>query len=312
MVELYSSGRQAEWDAFVASSTNGTFLFMRDYMDYHADRFTDGSLMISSGGDIAALLPANRDAATLRSHGGLTYGGFVIGEGMKAPQFLEMFETVRQYLRGTGFTALDYRPVPSIYHRQPADYDLHAVFQGGAQVTRSTLMSVVIPRSAPPLQERRRRQIRKAEREGLAVAESADIAGYWAMLSERLSEGHDAKPVHSLEEITNLQRRFPDNIRLFACMRGDEMLAGVLVYESERVARTQYIAGSEAGRSLGAVDLVLHHLIANVYSTKDFVDLGTSEDGGSINRGLIDQKEGFGARGVALLRIELPISEAGQ
>lgn len=311
-VTQYSSARRADWDAFLAASTNGTFLFARDYMEYHADRFRDNSLIISSDDEIVALLPANRDGAVLRSHGGLTYGGFVIGEAMKAPQFMDMFGAVCAFLSAEGFTTFDYRPVPYIYHRQPADYDLYAIYGSGGRVTRSTLMSVVAPMSAPPLQERRRRQIRKAEREGLVVTESDDIAGYWTLLSERLASGHGAEPVHSVEEISRLHKRFPANIRLFACMRENVMLGGVLVYETERTARTQYIAGSEDGRLVGAVDYLLHHLIFNVFSKKDFVDLGTSEEGGTINRGLIEQKEGFGARAVALQRIELRLNEVGQ
>ena len=39
-----------EWDAFVGASKNGTFLLTRPYMDYHADRFTDHSL-IARGDD---------------------------------------------------------------------------------------------------------------------------------------------------------------------------------------------------------------------------------------------------------------------
>ena len=41
----YTAEQKTVWDSFVATSKNGTFLFMRDYMDYHADRFADHSLM---------------------------------------------------------------------------------------------------------------------------------------------------------------------------------------------------------------------------------------------------------------------------
>ena len=40
-VEQYSSERSAEWNEFVKNSKNGTFLFDRNYMDYHSERFTD-------------------------------------------------------------------------------------------------------------------------------------------------------------------------------------------------------------------------------------------------------------------------------
>ena len=44
-IQRYTSDKQAEWDAFIAQSKNGTFLMQRGYMDYHSDRFVDCSLM---------------------------------------------------------------------------------------------------------------------------------------------------------------------------------------------------------------------------------------------------------------------------
>ena len=35
-----------EWDNMVENSANGTFLFKRNYMEYHAHRFIDFSLMV--------------------------------------------------------------------------------------------------------------------------------------------------------------------------------------------------------------------------------------------------------------------------
>ena len=61
-VVRYTSDQKIVWDSFVAASRNGTFLFMRDYMDYHADRFTDYSLMFYKGGRLLALLPGNMEA----------------------------------------------------------------------------------------------------------------------------------------------------------------------------------------------------------------------------------------------------------
>ncbi|HUR80134.1 MAG TPA: GNAT family N-acetyltransferase, partial [Thermoanaerobaculia bacterium] len=66
------------WNEFVRASRNGTFLFDRGYMDYHADRFEDRSLLFFDSADrLVAVLPAHRRGTELISHGGLTYGGFV-------------------------------------------------------------------------------------------------------------------------------------------------------------------------------------------------------------------------------------------
>ena len=102
-VERYAADQQPAWDEFVASSVNGTFLFCRDYMDYHADRFTDYSLMVYDDDRLIALLPANRSGETLVSHGGLTYGGFVIDGRMKTPLMLRVFDAALTFCRDQGF-----------------------------------------------------------------------------------------------------------------------------------------------------------------------------------------------------------------
>ena len=45
-VSPYRSSDKGVWDAFVLKSNQDTFLFFRDFMDYHSDRFNDFSLMI--------------------------------------------------------------------------------------------------------------------------------------------------------------------------------------------------------------------------------------------------------------------------
>ena len=65
-----------------------------------------------------------------------------------------------------------------------------------------------------------------------------------------------------------------------------------------RVAHVQYIASSLRGRELGALDRLFLDLLAGVFRDKPFFDFGRSceQEGRLLNRGLIEQKEGFGAR----------------
>lgn len=44
-VEAYTPEMEREWNDHVATSRNGTFLLDRRYMDYHADRFCDASMV---------------------------------------------------------------------------------------------------------------------------------------------------------------------------------------------------------------------------------------------------------------------------
>ena len=64
-ISRYTQNKQTEWDDFVKVSKNGTFLFLRSYMDYHSDRFQDHSLMFyNEKNRLIAVLPANIKTAS--------------------------------------------------------------------------------------------------------------------------------------------------------------------------------------------------------------------------------------------------------
>ena len=118
------------------------------------------------------------------------------------------------------------------------------------------------------------------------------------MLKDNLREIHSAKPVHSLDEIKLLQGYFPANIRLFTAELNKRIVAGTVIYESQSVAHCQYIAASEIGRKSGALDLLFFELLENTFRKKHYFNFGNSTEnqGRALNKGLIDFKEGFGAR----------------
>lgn len=295
----YTPELKSAWDQFVRHSKNGTFLFLRDYMEYHGERFQDCSLVVQDErGEWLAILPANRNGEILASHGGLTFGGFVTTDTTKMPRMLHIFEETLTYLQQAGVTKFIYKTIPHIYHRAAAEEDRYALFLCDARVKRRGVLTIVTPERRLPFQERRARGVKKAERQGLVIRESKDYATFWEMLSERLWKTFGTRPVHSLAEIESLHARFPNHIRLFGCFAESEMLAGVVVYESDRVAHVQYIASSEQGRAQGALDLMFHQLLDTHFAHKPYFDFGTSDedDGHSLNHGLMDQKEGFGAR----------------
>jgi hypothetical protein len=311
-VARYDESSKKAWDDFVRQSKNGTFLFQRDYMDYHRDRFEDHSLMVwDDDGALAALLPANARDGVITSHGGLTYGGFVSDGKMKIPKMLEIFETVLLYLSQNSFTRVIYKTVPHIYHRSPAEEDCYALFLCNARLIRRGVLAVSCCENPLPLQERRRRGAKKAVQNGLVVRQNRDFETYWSILSERLQDAFGTGPAHTLAEIQLLESRFPDNIKLFAAYQDYTMLGGVVIYESEQVAHAQYIAANERSRSLGALDLVFSDLLGNHYKSKRYFDFGTSDEaeGRMLNKGLIDQKEGYGARVVAHDHYEIDLTD---
>lgn len=310
-VERFAGSSRGDWDDYVLHSRNGTFLFLRGYMEYHQDRFEDHSLIFRDEGGcaIAALLPATRRGAVLDSHGGLTYGGVVSDATMTASRMVELFGSLVEYLRRESFTHLRYRAIPHIYHRIPAEEDLYALARFGARVVQRATLSVLDARHPLEPQSRRRRGARKAVRAGLECRESEAFEPFWELLTRVLFETYGARPVHSLEEIVLLRSRFPDNIRLFGCFQDGTLVAGVLIYESPAVARAQYIASAEAGKRLGGLDLLFQYLLREVFPGKPYLDLGTSDAAGGLdlNHGVLEFKESLGARTVVQDTYELPV-----
>lgn len=303
----YTPSRQHEWNTFVAEAINATFLFRRQYMDYHAQRFADHSLMAYDKGRLLALLPAHEDGERLCSHNGLTFGGLLTSARTTTAEVMEAFTQIAAYMASHGFSTLVYKPAPTIYQQLPAQADLYALSQIGTLHLAARDAGSAIDLANPiGFSTLRRRKVAKAIRNGLRCEESRDLEAFWHILEHNLAQRFGAKPVHSLDEMRLLSSRFPNEIRLMATFRGCEMVAGVLLYHTQQVVRTQYISASPEGKATGALDLLFHHLTTELPLSQRYLDLGTSALAGShaVNPGLLFQKEGFGARTVCFDKYE--------
>lgn len=311
-IEKYNAKYNSVWDDFVSSSRNGTFLFYRDYMEYHSDRFQDCSLMIFEGKKLLALLPANVSESIFYTHQGLTYGGLILSQETKAPQTLEIINTLVEYLKEKNITKIIYKAIPYIYHSYPSEDDLYALFRNNATLLSRAISSVVDQSNQLGYAKLRKRQMKKAAKLDLSIIESDALAEFWTILEYNLRNNHQAIPTHSLEEIVYLRKKFPDNIRLFCTLIESRILAGCLVFETDIVAHIQYISASEEGKEVGALDLLFDSLINSIFKNKRYFDFGIStEDNGSfLNNGLISQKEGFGARGVVYDTYQIELNKS--
>ena len=300
-VRRYTPDKANEWNRFVTASKNGTFLFDRQFMDYHADRFTDCSLMFYRDNALYALLPANVKDDVLTSHGGLTYGGLVMSCRCSAKGVQEVFAAMNTYLSDMGVRRVVYKAIPWIYHQLPAEEDLYAL----TSISHATLIirdisSAVIGDRPVKFSESRKSGLRKALRMGLTVRESEDFATFWQILNANLTAKYGVRPVHSVSELELLHGHFPQGIRLYMVYDGETPLGGTLLFLTPQVLHTQYISATAEGKAHGAIDLLFNHLINEVYTDYRYIDFGKStvSDSADLNEQLIFQKEGFGARAV--------------
>ncbi len=306
-IVLYHSGYKEEWNGLVYNSPSKLFLLLRDYMDYHSDKFNDNSLLFFDQGRLIALLPANIKNDVLYSHGGLTYGGLVSKTHLKAEKMACLFACLKDYAQHAGIKKLIYKPPPVCYGEGFAEEDLYALFTNGAQLVSRDLSSCVDLTKPYYYRESKKRSVRKAMKNGVVVKKTTDYEKFFQILSKVLQEKHHKKPVHSIEEIKLLSSIFPENIKLYAAYIGDHMLAGTVIYEYFNMVHTQYIAVSPAGKPVRALDYLLDWLITHYYKNKNYFDFGvsTEDKGHYLNTSLIFQKEGFGAKGLCYDTYEL-------
>jgi hypothetical protein len=300
-LQLFNAKNKPEWDNFIGIAKNSHFMFFSDYMHYHSDRFSDASLMFYDKNKLIAVFVANEAGSVVYAHQGLTFGGLIMSKNIRMEAVFDCFELMVGHYKQMGKTKLVYKAIPHIYHQYPAEEDLFAITRYNYKLCRRDFSSAICLKNKLSFTESRKSSLRKAVKSQIVIKETNDFKVYWSLLTNVLSTQHGKKPVHTIDEITSLAKIFPDNIKLVAAHSvGNELLAGCVLYINQDVIHTQYMASSDEGKRVGALDLIIDYLINEKYVNKGLFDFGvsTQDDGKVLNNGLVFQKEGFGARGI--------------
>ena len=300
-IRRYTPADKPLWDRYVAKARNATFLFRRDYMDYHADRFQDHSLLFFVGNHLHSVLPAHEVGEIFCSHRGLTYGGLLMDNDVTAADVLRLFEELNAYLRQQGFRRVLYRAIPWVYHRLPAEEDLYAMFwKCGARLQQRMSGTVIFMDEHLRWRKDHRRRLRQAQAAGVRVERNASLAEFWPVLNDNLQRKFQAQSVHTLEEIELLKSRFPNEIVQYNAYLGDKIVGGITFYVMGHVLHGQYSGTTDEGKQTGAMEAIYEQVMYHDFAHCRYLDFGTSnEEGGRIlNEGLIAHKEGYGGRTV--------------
>jgi hypothetical protein len=302
----YTEADAQAWDALCESAYMSTLLHTRRYMAHHGDRFIDRSVLIEEDdGRFLGAIPAavsSLDAAIVVSHPGLTYGGVLHTGDLRGSVMLQALLCAADLWQTDGHRALLYKAVPHIYQRAPAQDDLYALFRLGAQRSRCDLSAcVALDHKMRPAQ-RRVRSLRKARSAGVHVVDGAGhVESLWAVLEDNLRRKHGKAPTHSAAEIAVLAALFPASIEIKVAMLGPALVAGAVLFHTPTVAHAQYIASSEEGQAISALDAVFEVCMADAVARgARWFDFGisTEQHGQVLNDGLHRFKTEFGAGAV--------------
>lgn len=300
-----------QWDEFVRNSRNGTIMQERRFISYHgAERFDDCSLMFyDARNKLTAVMPAAVKKTTDKifcSHPGASHGGVVVNHSFGTSEALALAQTLVENCRAGDFKAIEIKPVPRIYQHWPCDEIDFAFRHSGFMPVYTELATVLPLREITPenyfMSKTARRNVQKAENMGVRVNESVDFATYWGILEANLGQRHGARPTHTLEEIKELTRRYPENIKLVAAFYQEAMISGVVMFLlNSRVINCFYIAQDYDYQQLRSLNLVFHRLINwGIKKGYHYLDWGISTEnkGKLVNYGLFRFKEEFGGRGL--------------
>ena len=301
-IETYESKYKSQWDSFIDVSKNATFLFKRDFMDYHSSRFQDYSLLIFKDLELVALFPANIEANNLYSHKGLTYGGLVVKENIKLNDFLDIFKSLLEFCDKNSFKKLFIKEIPSIYNSN-FSYELdYLSFITNSYIYRKDIISVIELNKKIKISKDRVQGYKRGVKNNLKIVEIDNFKEFWdKILKPTLSKKHSVSPVHSIDEIDKLKSCFKKNIRQFNVYHMDNLVAGTTIFQTKNVIHVQYIGSNKDKNTLGSLDFLFYNLINDTFSDYKFFDFGTSNEneGRKVNSGLLYWKEGFGARSIS-------------
>jgi hypothetical protein len=295
-IERYTYSHSQEWDDFVGSSKNGTFMLTRKFIGYHGDRFTDASLLVYKKEKLVAVFPANSSEQTIYSHQGLSYGGLVLPKQIKLSDALAAFAEILKYYDHNGFLNLIIKQMPALYHMQPSDEVQYALFVAQAELYRRDAAICLRPSSFAP-NENRKRKIKSANSHHFQIRETENMEPFWnEVLIPNLQISHGGKPVHSLQEIQFLKDTFPEHIKQYDIYERENILGGTTLFNSKKTSLAQYISATPYGKSTDALSALFAHIIQQEYSTFDYFSFGHSnEDSGRVlNHTLSYWKESFG------------------
>lgn len=301
-IKKYKKEFKYIWDNFVNTSKIPMFMFNRDFMEYHKDRFQDASILFfNEKEELIAVMPASSNGRKIISHGGLTYGGIISNKKMKQHTMLDCFDVLKQYYRLLGFNCLIYKSIPYIYFNCPAQEDLYALFRNDAKLLKAECSCTIDFGNIISMPKGRKAQISRAKREGSFITESTDFEGFINLENEVLEKYHNTKAVHTGKELSYLYEKFPNNIKLFIAHDSHgQYVGGSVVFIYNDIIHTQYLAANDWARKNGALDLVIKYIFDKYKEEKHYLDFGISNENNGLilNEGLMSQKEGFGGRSV--------------
>lgn len=311
----YTERNRQEWENFVLNeSCNGTFLQSRNFLNYHPkDKYIDCSLMFYDKQKLVAVCPAcveeKKGEKIFYSHAGSTYGGLVISADiMRAEKMLLLLDTFENSLKMNGFTSCILKQSNSLmctekmdlfefcmYYRKYIEYKELDIYVDFEKLDKENVIG--------GFSKLKKRLTKKCMEAGMRIRELTDrddIGRLLNILTENLNK-YGLKPYHTLEDLLDLKKRFPEEIQFWGCEYEERIVAisMVFLFRQAGCVHTHYLAADSEYNKLSPMTFIYYKMI-DLYKDKGYKSLSwgitTEHFGVEINSNLTNTKEEFGGR----------------
>jgi hypothetical protein len=309
----YSRNHQDTWESIVENSNNGTIYHTLKFLHYHPRaRFNNSHHLIALGNKIVSVIPGciteSEAGKTFVSYAGTSFGGFVVPEDFGLQDFDVVICGFLRYLESKKFRRIDITQTPVIFSRRHNNHADFILSREGFGFRKREITSVItlnypdgdILKTFKPAC---RRSVKKAMAQGVEIRNDDTQKAYHAyykILENNLSLRHNVKPAHSLPEMIDLKKRFPDNIFLFGAYYKGRMIGGIWMIKANRdVSVAFYISHDQKFQHLRPTNLLYYEMIKKAVSwNQKYFDLGLFTVDMNPNYGLGKFKENFAAQGM--------------
>ena len=309
-ISKYEKKQLDEWDQFINASNNGTMFQKQRFINYHIDRkFVDNSLIIKNNNNIVAVLPAAIKNNILYSHPGSSYGGLVLAKKTEFSVINDIIQELDNYCKNKKLKSIFLINSPSIYHKE-VDDSLDYLLQWNHFRKKEIYISHAVNINETVsvldlLKKRKRRYLNNDDGlNALEFKESNEFDLFYDILLKS-KEKFKTKPTHSLEELYQLKKIFPEQIKLLLTMKKDSVVGGSLIFfANKKISLIFYNTILEELRNSQISMLQLYKCMEiSKQLGYQMVDFGVSHtpeanDPMAPKLSLIHFKEQFNARGV--------------
>lgn len=304
----YTTSKKKEWNNFLVDSKNGTFLLNRDFIEYHSDRFTDFSLMVYKDDKLVALLPLNIDKNKFISHGGLTYGGFIINKNISTTLMLEIFKEFIDFSKSNRIEKILYKSIPHIYHKIPSEEESYCLFVNDFNLIKRDISSCINMRKSK-IKGKKMTGYRKGIKLGLKIIETSDCSSIVDIINVNLNKKYNTDAVHTSSELNSLKNNFKNEIKFLNLDIDGKIEGGAILFLTNNVVHAQYVATSDKAKKNRGLDFIICFIYEKYCNEFEWFDFGisTEKNGRFLNKNLIKSKEEFGLSGICYDTYELNI-----